>query len=61
MSVGLSCQLCGNGVFLTGGQGKTALENIAVVEGIMDGSGDFGSHLTTPTTLDKTVLITYPS
>lgn len=54
MNVGLSCQLCGNGVFLTGGQGKTALENIAVVERILDGSRDFGSHLTTPTTLDKT-------
>lgn len=54
ISIDLSCQICGNDVFLTKDQSKTTLENIAIVERILDRSGEFGSHLTIPTPLDKT-------
>lgn len=40
--------------FLIKDQSKTTLENIAIVERILDRSGEFGSHLTIPTPLDKT-------
>ena len=46
ISTGLSCQMCGNDVFLTKDQGKTTLENIAVVERVLDRAGEFGSHFT---------------
>lgn len=49
ISIDLSCQICGNDVFLTKDQSKTTLENIAIVERILDRSGEFGSHLTIPT------------
>ena len=38
--------MCGNDVFLTKDQGKTTLENIAVVERVLDRAGEFGSHFT---------------